>query len=236
MSVLSFVSSVGAARFLPAFALAGRYCRALHRSQRGGLAIGLCEGILSRLRARPADMVGAGGAHGALHRELPHRTCRAPAAGTEEFRVTFDQDFAAVVQACAAAGAGRMDEALIASFVAAFDAGLAHSVEIWDRSGVLAGGIFGLAIGKVFFTEGHFARAREPPKSASPRSTAICSAGAICSMTANISAAAYASSAFCRSSGRPSMRCSPWPAQEPAKTDAGRSIKPLTLLPGIRGR
>ena len=82
----------------------------------------------------------------------------------KNFRVTFDQDFAAVVHACAAAGAGRMDEALIASFVAAFDAGFAHSVEIWDRSGVLAGGIFGLAIGKVFFTEGDVTRARDASK------------------------------------------------------------------------
>jgi leucyl/phenylalanyl-tRNA--protein transferase len=57
-----------------------------------------------------------------------------------------------------------MDEALIASFVAAFDAGVAHSVEIWDRSGALAGGIFGFAIGRVFFTEGCFARARDASK------------------------------------------------------------------------
>jgi leucyl/phenylalanyl-tRNA---protein transferase len=84
--------------------------------------------------------------------------------GRKDFRVTFDQDFAAVVHACAQARASRMDEALIASFVAAFDAGLAHSVEIWDRSGALAGGIFGLAIGRVFFTEGHFAGARDASK------------------------------------------------------------------------
>ena len=82
----------------------------------------------------------------------------------KDFRVTFEQDFAAVVGSCAAASAGRMDEALIASFVAAFDAGFAHSVEIWDRSGALAGGIFGFAIGRVFFTEGCFARARNASK------------------------------------------------------------------------
>ena len=82
----------------------------------------------------------------------------------KDFRVTFDQDFAAVVGACAAASAGRMDEALIASFAAAFDAGFAHSVEIWARSGALAGGIFGFAIGRVFFTEGCFARARDASK------------------------------------------------------------------------
>ena len=67
----------------------------------------------------------------------------------KDFRVTFDQDFAAVVRACAAV---------------AHRAGLAHSVEIWDRSGALAGGIFGFAIGRVFFTEGCFARARDASK------------------------------------------------------------------------
>jgi leucyl/phenylalanyl-tRNA---protein transferase len=82
----------------------------------------------------------------------------------KDFRVTFDQDSVAVIHACAATRAGRMDEDIIAAFISAFDAGLAHSVEIWDRSGVLAGGIFGLAIGGVFFTEGHFARARDASK------------------------------------------------------------------------
>ena len=82
----------------------------------------------------------------------------------KDFRVTFDQDFAAVVQACAAACAGRMDEDIIAAFISAYDAGLAHSVEIWDRSAALAGGIFGLAIGGVFFTEGHFAGTRDASK------------------------------------------------------------------------
>jgi leucyl/phenylalanyl-tRNA--protein transferase len=82
----------------------------------------------------------------------------------KEFRVTFDQDFAAIVHACAVARAGRMDEGIVAAFISAFDAGLAHSVEIRDRSGALAGGIFGLAIGGVFFTEGHFATARDASK------------------------------------------------------------------------
>jgi leucyl/phenylalanyl-tRNA--protein transferase len=82
----------------------------------------------------------------------------------KDFRVTFDQDFAAVVYACAVASAGRMDEGIVAAFISAFDGGVAHSVEIWDRSGALAGGIFGLAIGGVFFTEGHFATARDASK------------------------------------------------------------------------
>ena len=57
-----------------------------------------------------------------------------------------------------------MSPDMVEAFSAAFDAGLAHSVEIWDRSGALAGGIFGLAIGGVFFTEGNFAKARDASK------------------------------------------------------------------------
>ena len=82
----------------------------------------------------------------------------------KDFRVTFDQDFAAVVHAWADVRARGMSPDMIEAFSAAFDAGLAHSVEIWNRSGALAGGIFGLAIGTVFFTEGHFARARDASK------------------------------------------------------------------------
>jgi leucyl/phenylalanyl-tRNA---protein transferase len=82
----------------------------------------------------------------------------------KEFRVTFDRDFTAVVSACAEARAERMSPDIIAAFMAAHSAGLAHSVEVLDRSGALAGGIFGLAIGKVFFTEGHFSWARDASK------------------------------------------------------------------------
>jgi leucyl/phenylalanyl-tRNA---protein transferase len=44
------------------------------------------------------------------------------------------------------------------AYQALHDAGYAHSVEVWDRSGNLAGGLYGVAIGKVFFTESMFAR------------------------------------------------------------------------------
>jgi leucyl/phenylalanyl-tRNA--protein transferase len=164
VSVLSFVSSVGAA---------GSY-RRLHWPD--GIAEPYTNLSVAALRSAYARGFYPAWEHG-------QQTWSAPAErmvlfienfhiepalrrrlARKNFRVTFDQDVAAVVHACAAAGAGRMDEALIASFVAAFDAGLAHSVEIWDRSGVLAGGIFGLAIGKVFFTEGDVTRARDASK------------------------------------------------------------------------
>ena len=82
----------------------------------------------------------------------------------KDFRITFDQEFAAVVYACTASRTDRMSPDIVEAFAAAHRAGIAHSVEIWDRSGALAGGIFGLGIGKVFFTEGHFASARDASK------------------------------------------------------------------------
>ena len=78
--------------------------------------------------------------------------------------VTFDQDFATVVRTCAGAGGHRVSSRVIEALGAAYAAGLAHSIEIRDRSGALVGGIFGLAIGKVFFTESHFALARDAAK------------------------------------------------------------------------
>jgi leucyl/phenylalanyl-tRNA--protein transferase len=74
---------------------------------------------------------------------------------TQAYGVTFDTDFAAVLRGCAP------EPGLAEIFTALHRAGYAHSVEAWDRSGRLAGGLFGLAIGRAFFTEGMFARERD---------------------------------------------------------------------------
>jgi leucyl/phenylalanyl-tRNA--protein transferase len=88
---------------------------------------------------------------------------------TGRFAVTFDTDFTAVVEACAEPRPGRANIAqigpdLIAAYRALHEAGYAHSVEVRDRSGRLAGGLYGIAVGKVFFTEAMFARARNASK------------------------------------------------------------------------
>ncbi len=87
----------------------------------------------------------------------------------KEFRVTFDQDFAGVMRACAEPRPGRVPlswigEDTIEAYTRAFDAGLAHSVEVWDRAGNLVGGAYGLSIGRVFFTESQFGRQRDASK------------------------------------------------------------------------
>lgn len=85
----------------------------------------------------------------------------------EIFNVTFDKAFDQVVTGCAAArpyAAGTwITEAMHQAFVRLHRHGHAHSVEVWDESG-LAGGIYGLAIGRVFFGESMFSRANNASK------------------------------------------------------------------------
>jgi leucyl/phenylalanyl-tRNA--protein transferase len=86
-----------------------------------------------------------------------------------EFRVTFDRDFNAVIRACAEKRPGRLHltwitPQVVEAYTAAFEAGVAHSVEVWDRDGDLAGGVYGLSVGRIFFTESQFARQRDASK------------------------------------------------------------------------
>ena len=80
-----------------------------------------------------------------------------------EFRVTFDQNFDGVVKACAERRPGRwhltwIRPKIMRAFADMFDAGHAHSFEVWNKDGALAGGGFGVAVNGVFFTESQFSR------------------------------------------------------------------------------
>jgi leucyl/phenylalanyl-tRNA---protein transferase len=88
---------------------------------------------------------------------------------TKRFTVTFDRDFEAVMRACAEPRPGRPQLTWIGPkiqevFAAAYRAGYAHSIEVWDEEGNLAGGIYGLAVGRVFFAESMFSRQRDASK------------------------------------------------------------------------
>jgi leucyl/phenylalanyl-tRNA--protein transferase len=79
----------------------------------------------------------------------------------EKFTITFDRDFAGVIAACAAPRPGKVPLTWITprvmhAYWQAHKAGYAHSVEVWDDDGRLVGGLYGLAIGKVFFGESQF--------------------------------------------------------------------------------
>lgn len=84
-----------------------------------------------------------------------------------DFRVSFDEALGAVLQACAEPrkeGGGtwlvpRMQEA----YAAMHREGLAHSVEVW-MDGQLAGGLYGVSIGRMFFGESMFSRRTDGSK------------------------------------------------------------------------
>ena len=164
MSILSFVHSVGAAGFHPQLRrpdhLAGHCTDLSVPSLRAAYAKGLYTAwdVGRHTWWAPAERMVLFIENFHIEPAVRRRLRR------KEFRVTFDQDFSAVISACAASRADRMSANIGEAYAAAFDAGLAHSVEIWDRFGAIAGGIFGLAIGKVFFTEGHVALARDASK------------------------------------------------------------------------
>lgn len=84
------------------------------------------------------------------------------------FRFTIDAAFTEVIQACAAPRPGGTPLTWITQriqelFEAAHRAGHAHSIEVWEGD-ALVGGAYGLAVGRVFFTESQFHTARDASK------------------------------------------------------------------------
>lgn len=76
------------------------------------------------------------------------------------FHVTFDAAFRAVIEACALVRVRKGEETwLVPEMIEAYHRlhrlGAAHSVESWVE-GKLAGGLYGVAIGRVFFGESMF--------------------------------------------------------------------------------
>ena len=83
------------------------------------------------------------------------------------YRVTFDNCFRNVMHACAAPRAYTdetwISDEIIAGYCALHERGLAHSVEVW-RGDELVGGLYGIALGKIFFGESMFSRADNASK------------------------------------------------------------------------
>ena len=89
----------------------------------------------------------------------------------QTFTVSFDTCFEQVISACAAPrqedattdpGTWISDE-MMQAYLRLHNAGYAHSVECWSE-GELVGGLYGLAIGKVFFGESMFSRVSNASK------------------------------------------------------------------------
>lgn len=69
------------------------------------------------------------------------------------FRFTCDRDFAGVMAACADRPVTWINPEISRIFNELHGLGLAHSVEVWQPDGALAGGVYGLALGGAFFAE-----------------------------------------------------------------------------------
>lgn len=101
---------------------------------------------------------------------LPRRLRRTLRQG--QFQVTLDENFKAVIEGCAATRTGRTGEPsgtwitadMKRAYIRLHQLGHAHSVEIHDPEGRLTGGLYGVALGRVFFAESKFHRARDASK------------------------------------------------------------------------
>lgn len=94
----------------------------------------------------------------ATDRLTANRSLRRALAG-KQWQVTVDRAFARVMRACAAPRPGQpgtwISPAMIAAYTALHALGHAHSVEVWDGE-ALVGGVYGVAIGRLFCGESMF--------------------------------------------------------------------------------
>ncbi len=83
------------------------------------------------------------------------------------FKVTFDQAFAQVMQNCAAPRKGEsgtwITEEMFTAYTRLHQQGIAHSFEVWSED-ELVGGLYGLGLGQVFFGESMFHRQTDASK------------------------------------------------------------------------
>ena len=84
-----------------------------------------------------------------------------------QFRVTFDQAFQQVIKACSDPRSGSPGTWLVPEMIRAYtelyQLGMAHSVEVWQQ-GRLVGGLYGVAIGSVFYGESMFSHVSDSSK------------------------------------------------------------------------
>jgi len=79
------------------------------------------------------------------------------------FELVSDRDFGGMIRACAARPETWISEEIVAAYTQLFGLGLAHTVETW-QDGVLVGGLYGVALGGVFFGESMFSAVADASK------------------------------------------------------------------------
>ena len=94
------------------------------------------------------------------------RVTRSMRQSARRFDIRIDTSFGRVIRGCA--DPSREDGWITVDFIAAYERlhglGWAHSVEVFDREGELAGGLYGVRIGRMFAGESMFHRKRDASK------------------------------------------------------------------------
>jgi leucyl/phenylalanyl-tRNA--protein transferase len=93
------------------------------------------------------------------------RVTRSLRQSVRRYRVTIDQAFDEVIAGCAdpSRPSGWIDQRIMRAYHRLHHMGWVHSVEVWDDDG-LAGGLYGVALGKLFAGESMFHRRRDASK------------------------------------------------------------------------
>jgi leucyl/phenylalanyl-tRNA--protein transferase len=111
-------------------------------------------------------------------RLAPSGGSSAGSAGSPRYQLAVDRDFEAVIRACSGSERPGQDgtwitEGMIEAYCELHRLGYAHSAEAWRREGPgcedgprLVGGLYGVALGKMFFGESMFSREDDASKTA----------------------------------------------------------------------
>ena len=94
------------------------------------------------------------------------RVTRSLRQSAKRFDVRVDTCFADVIRACAnpQRKSGWITEEFISAYITLHELGWAHSVEVFDRAGTLAGGLYGVRINGLFAGESMFHVQRDASK------------------------------------------------------------------------
>jgi leucyl/phenylalanyl-tRNA--protein transferase len=94
------------------------------------------------------------------------RVTRSMRQSAKRFTVRVDSCFGRVIRACGDPSRedGWINDAFVAAYTRLHELGWAHSVEVFDRAGDLAGGLYGVRIGRFFAGESMFHAQRDASK------------------------------------------------------------------------
>ena len=94
------------------------------------------------------------------------RVTRSTRQSAKRYEIRVDTCFERVIRGCAdpSRDDGWISEQVIAAYTRLHELGWAHSIEVFDRAGQLAGGLYGVRINGFFAGESMFSRQRDASK------------------------------------------------------------------------